>query len=301
MTAPSSILELPYAFGNVHQPGTTAARHKTINMILDRARGGLASFNEAGKDAAYIAAAAHARGMSAWTVGENGLAWDQDLIVIARFRWLIMVGGPHAGPGGSRVGPNRYLMIVVLWDPKTRLAFFHSTKHDIAKADTSHKERRPLRTSGWKRAGYYVAQILDDVPSGILSGDTNTAGRQDLPGVPDVTIATPATFGHNHYDKLSRFGSATVLHPVAENTPSDHHMLHGTFRVIGIPGNKPTVDMNSTGSVATQIHGATNSGQPPVDPRTRYSRRWRRRHPIRWRRILRRYRRALAVYRAKHR
>jgi hypothetical protein len=293
-----SVMTRRAAFGNVHQPGTADARHRTINSILDAASGGVATFNEAALDHAYLQSAADSREMSVISWGELAIAYARDLVLVYWNYFPISPGGyigadgvatPRKGDDDRRVGPGRGLLIAVFYDPARKKAFFRGTSHDLAKAGTTAKWRQGLLFGGWRRTAAAVNQIIDDVPNGSIDGDKNWNKRVNYPDTPDTPVFTPPTFGRSHYDQISEWGrNISIGPPAAVNTPSDHDMLRWTFTISGPDVEKPYVDVSKPSATVPHIVTPTKHRptKPVRFPWRRRSRLWKRRHAALWRRIV---------------
>lgn len=232
------LVQMPIVVHNLHGPDKNKdRRHKTIRQFLDEAKGGIGGFNELNTgDRAYIKAEAAKRGLNVLIHSYNGMVWDPTKIQTATKPRLkrIMVGGyvgadgvatPRKGDDDRRVGPNRYAIYMPCEVIGLGIRFEFDVTHLMAKWTTTAKWRAKLAAKSIVSFGAGVYS-----KNGVAVGDMNTDDYIDLPGVDDIPVKTPDTFGRRKYDQILRWGAHIYIHAVrAINTPSDHHMLKGTI------------------------------------------------------------------------
>jgi hypothetical protein len=214
---------LVHAAGNQFFP-----QNKRLGIIATASRNSdIFTLSEANKDHGAINALL---GFDNHTIGELSIGWrTAKFTVVDKGARQVMVGGKRGdgSPGDRRRrGPNRWVAWVVLNERATGKDVLIATHHAIARADTQHKWRRPLRAQGFlgtvnelraARARHRDAQV-------ILTGDLNTVGAITAfvtLGVREVK--TPATFGRNRYDRIYSTDTLTNLTTFA--TGSDHKAL----------------------------------------------------------------------------
>lgn len=208
---------------NIEQPDPLSHQLNTVKEVRDHCD--LATWNEAMDTAGALKA------MSGWetrTTGGLAISWKVDRFdLIGAGSSRVMTGGKHKG---RRLGPNRYVLYVLLRERATGRALILATHHSIAKADTDNKWRRSFRSAGWRN----VVSVLREVKkrhSGIpliLTGDMNTIrGITAFVSLGVREVKTPATFGKRlRYDRIFATTSVSNVHTLT--TKSDHKALLST-------------------------------------------------------------------------
>lgn len=278
---------------NVHQPATDAVRRYNIDGVVGivRATQGVGTFNEIGKapDHRYIASL-KPHGIGSYVYGENGIVWDaRRFDVLLRAKYRIMVGG-HVGadgkPGGDsrRVGPSRYVLIVVLRDRKTGYTAQFATTHLVAKADTSAKWRRGIRAASIALAGLRISRINRNYPNGVLNGDMNFTGpRLNFPHLAETQLPLLRTMGNQHYDRGFVWGNVRLIGKVSTfRRKSDHLGFTYTVRI----GDGPTPNVPPVSHTGDGVKPGPKQRALLVRIWRHRTRRWKRRHPRLWRRIV---------------
>jgi len=197
------------AHTNVEAPDPVRQNHNTILRALNL--GDVVTLNEASEATSHAVIRA-ALGFSSHIAGENVIAWRVDRFrEVATGRRVVMRGG-HVGAGRRRtdkrrVGPSREVAWALLEDVDSGAQLIAATHHAVAKADTSAKWRRRLRTRGFAAVAKELRRVLKqhDAPL-VLTGDMNTVGRIvfRLHGLREVK--TPATYGRKRYDRIFVLG-----------------------------------------------------------------------------------------------
>lgn len=200
----------------------TKRRQGTIR-VLDN--GDIYTTGEGQKDHAYLRGRP---GFDEYIQGELAIGWRRSKFEkIGSWHEQVTRGGKIGSgrPGDHRRrGPSRLVAMVALRVKATGEVIIVATHHAIAKADTAHKWRRPLRDEGFADVADAVNWFAKKHPGAgvILTGDLNTRGRITIfkrAGL--VEVPTKATFGRLRYDRIYRKGlSVKVLR--YKNTPTDH-------------------------------------------------------------------------------
>lgn len=284
---------------NVHQPASDAIRKYNIDGVVKLVKDyrGVGTLNEFGKsvDHKYLASI---NGIGSYIYGELAVLWDESRFErVLATRYLIMRGG-HVGadgkPGGDdrRVGPSRWLLLVVLRDKATGITFQVNTTHLVARADTVAKWRRGIRAASIKLTGLFISKINNRYPNGVLNGDMNFVGPLlDFPYLSETQLPTLSTFGNMHYDRSFVWGEVKLTRPARTFKRLSDHLGFTFVMTIGSGStpNVPPISHTGTGSVKPKPSkpGHVFPGAPVAHPWAPRNRRWRRLHPIVWRRILR--------------
>lgn len=287
-------IDVNVAFINVHQPATWDKRKYNINGVVALIRNnGVGALNEFGKstDHQYLQSL-KSQGIYSHIHGELALLWDaRRFDLVEKHTYRIMVGGhvgadgTRAGPDNRRVGPSRFLIVVVLRDRKTGEVFVAGTTHLVARADTAHKWRRGIRWASVKVSGLRLAQLAKKYPNGFLIGDMNWVGpRINWPYLNEVQLPLLRTHGNQKYDRAYKWGQAKLVPGTLKTfvRKSDHKGIKFTIRFgDGVPVDVPPVSH-------TDGQGGIKPG-PKIGRWERWARslspRWKRQHPRRWRRI----------------
>lgn len=272
-------MRLTLAQCNVHAPGSTTARRKTIKLATDVAD--VVTFNEAIRSHDLIRAvpgfdAVYPDGFAANLV----TAWRRDRFRLVDADQVKVMDGGHVGADGTRkgpdnrrTGPDRYAAWVVLEDEHGERVGVLS-HHAIARAFTSSRWRIGLWRKGIANTGQVLADLQAEFPGvpWLIDGDWNTdLSVVDFPGVDEVPVPTPPTFGRRRYDRLSTLADVRVLDVRTVKTPSDHLTL--------------VAEVTTTPGAPATPH------ERPLPPERRHRRkRRRRRRPKARRRRLRRLR-----------
>ena len=278
---------------NVHQPASDSVRRYNIDELFKRVLpGGVATLNEIGKSADHRYIAGKSRGIGYYLSGELGIVWDAARFEkVTTYKYRIQLGG-HIGADGvkggddRRVGPSRWLIIAVLRDRASGIVFQVVCTHLMARADTAHKWRRPLRAASIKLAGLRINNIAKTYPNGVFNGDMNyIAPRIDWPYLAEIELPSPATYGKRlRYDRGYVFGAVKLKGKVDTfNARSDHKGIVYTVTI----GDGPTVGAPATGTIVKGHVTPVAKNRPPVKhPWASKSAKWKRRYPKLWRRIL---------------
>lgn len=207
--------------GHIEDPDL---RRVAGRAALRRCINGIGVLNEINpKDAAYYRKYMRANGLTWFRRGQVAIVWDADLLQVHACGIRRIMKGGHVGPGGKRVGPNRYML---KWkghfvgDSKARLMVLGT--HLMAKSDTEHKWRRPLFARSVRNAGLYIKRSLKNYPDGFIAGDMNKLKYVDFPFVDEEHVITPPDFGRARYTQVHTFGKLRVTNVQEFTTPSDH-------------------------------------------------------------------------------
>lgn len=215
------------AHANVEEPDSASLTAETIAEVLAVCE--VATFNEAGEPETHRTLRSYSTDWGVYipkgNADENCIMWQRHV-----FRHLesgsriVMRGGVVSG---HRRGPSRGVSWVVLEERTTGKRFILATHHAIAKADTSALWRRGLRTLGFENTASVLHRVMDRHPHAelILTGDMNTKGRVEFPGLPVIEVRTPPTMGAKRYDRILTTGCVDVHRVHAFRTNSDHKAL----------------------------------------------------------------------------
>lgn len=223
---------LCHAAGDMFMPAVRRRRVVKFAAI----HGDIFTLSEVIKDHDFIASV---KAVDSYVVGELGIGWDASRFekVEARYR-QVMRGGRRGALRRTRRdrrrrGPSRGVARVLLRDIETREWVLAFTHHAIAKGDTKHKWRRPLRRQGFLGVVREIKRAqakYPDVPI-ILTGDLNTIRWRILvfarAGLRQVK--TPATFGRLRYDRIYVSKDVKVSGIKRERTAGDHKALIATI------------------------------------------------------------------------
>lgn len=205
----------------------TKARQATVR-VLDN--GDVYTTGENQKDKAYLRARP---GFDEYVVGELAIGWERAKFAkIGSYHKTVMEGGRQGaantpGRDNRRRGPSRLVAMVALRELATGETVIIATHHAIAKADTQHKWRRPLRDDGFREVASIINWFAARHPGAdvILTGDLNTRGRISIFKNAGLTeVVTPATFGRLRYDRVYRKG-ASVTNVRTKRTGTDHKAI----------------------------------------------------------------------------
>ena len=287
-------LTIPVVTHNLHGPDKNPdRRHTTIRKFLDMSRGGLGGFNELNpKDRAYLKSEAAKRDLNVYIGGLNGIVWAPAVVKKRKIRLKKIMTGGHVGADGvatpqkgdddRRVGPSRFAAygefeLVMGSDP-----FEFDVTHLMARAFTAHRWRIPL----WRRS---VVSLADGVQCnrGVMIGDMNTNNGVDLAGIPDRAVNIPATMGHQHYDQMREWGNLNVHSTVTFEDPSDHKGVRGLLTIpVNHDGSAIPSDPAKPSKPAPKPRTVKRLPKPVRHPWAKRSRRWKLRHPVKWRKIV---------------
>lgn len=288
---------------NVHQPANDATRRYNIDGVVNYVlAGGVGTLNEIGKpaDHAYIASLRD-KGVNSYVYGELGVLWNtQRFARVSATQYRIMVGGhvgADGGPGGDsrRVGPSRFVVVVVLQERSTGIKFQVCVTHLVAKADTSAKWRQGIRAASIRVAGLRISALNKQYPNGLLNGDMNFAGpRLDFPYLAEIQLPLLRTMGGMHYDRGFVWGETKLVGSMETFTRrSDHLGFVYTVRIgDGVSVDVPPVSNVGTGRVVVKPVPKPKPapkhfpGAPVKHPWASKSRSWKRRHGRLWRKIV---------------
>lgn len=224
-----------------HAAGDMFMGNARRDAVIDFAanHGDVFTVSESQKDHADIKA--HAA-MATYSVGELGIGWRKGTFVRAGMGHRQVMRGGRLGvlrAAGrvvpkrlrrARRGPSRLVAWVCLTEVATGQQVIVSTHHAIAKADTTHKWRRPLRRKGFLGvvAELKVAQARFPDADVILTGDMNARGRiYAFASAGLRQVNTPSTFGRLRYDRIFiKHGHVTGVRRA--KTAGDHKALIAT-------------------------------------------------------------------------
>lgn len=299
-----NMVQSPFAVHNLHGPDKNVGRrHTSIEMFLNRAKGGIGGFNELNsKDRSFLKDEAAKRRLNVQIVGANGVVWDPSVHRVGKPRVRKIMQGGHVGADGvatpkkgdddRRVGPSRYGLYFPVYTYAVALEWEFDVTHTMARAFTLHKWRIPLYRKS-------IRSLADGVlePNGLMTGDFNTNPPVDLPGVNEVNVPVPPDMGKQHYTKVMRWGQHIHVGKVYEqNTPSDHDLLYAKLTFYRIAQDKlqapaqpkpvkpakakPKLPQPGDGTVKWRKYGA-----PVAHPWMERPTKWKRRHKKLWIRI----------------
>lgn len=304
MSTNRAVVTIPFAEHNLQSPDSYLLRRESMREALNHMRGGCGVLNEIhGSDIAYLGAQASLRGLAVYRYGSNAVLYTPRLIKLDFKRAkLLMRGGyvgadgvatPRKGDDDRRVGPNRYMLQAGLTIKSINFRFQLNGTHKMAKKDTTHKWRRPLWERAFAVGGDLIADALDTHPTAITSGDLNSRDYRDWPGVPDVVIRTPATYGKGaHYDQVSATGRVRVTDVTTFVTRSDHKgvkcLLHFSHAYAPLKAAlEPKRVKKAVAVKAKKVKvNWLRRGAPVKHPWAGKSPEWKRRNPRLWRRIV---------------
>jgi hypothetical protein len=226
---------------NAHAPGSAAANEATIKAAA--ASCDVLLVQEA--DSQVIAALHRLKGWTVVTPGglgnRNPIAYRSD-----KFQSVAPAGWRRIYKNKANVkdGPDRSMTWAPLRELSTGLEFCPISVHMIHQAFTSHPERQP----GWLSSLAVVGPTMEILRQRhgrvIIGGDWNNTKTFNIPGVRDIEVASPATFGANkRYDRFFLAGDLKAGKVFKKATPSDHDTLIATVTlkdaVVVRPAPKP--------------------------------------------------------------
>lgn len=300
-------IDVRVAHINVLKSTTAEKRHYNIDGVVEYVlTGGVGTLNEAQSDISYTRALAEKGRVGVYHVNELAVLWDtRRYEAVYKNYFPIMQGGyvgadgTRKGPDNRRVGPNRYLLVVVLRDKSTGITFQAATTHLVAQADTKHKWRRAIRAASIRVAGLRIAALNVRYPNGFLNGDMNyRAASLDFPYVSETQFPTLVTYGTaSRYDRAYGWGQVRLL-PGTIRTftrKSDHKGITYVVRIgagIPVPPPKPVIikpspeperDFPSPGDSKAPwvLYGA-----PVAHPWADRSVKWKKDNPRLWKKIV---------------
>lgn len=213
-------------------------RRQAGDVALQNARQGIGVLNEINADDVPFLKSCLQKYELRWVrKGEMAIVWDPAVIRKHAWTWreispggYIGADGTKAGPDNRRVGPPRIAIKFKGYVISDNTPIQAIGIHKIAKAFTEHKWRQRIWWRSTRNTSRFIRRSLKRFPNGFIVGDENAPFPVNYPGLDEVSVPAPATFGKLHYDQIKVFGALKAITVREFKTPSDHDGLAWRLR-----------------------------------------------------------------------